>query len=378
MKAKAMDRQIVDSNGYVTVEGNPISKEGVYDYLGSQLPGTNPEDATKIFKVYRPAEELMHPECIESFKMIPFIDDHTWLGEEGTDPGDMPLSGMTGEKVYWDAPYLRANIRWYSQAMKEAIESGKKELSPAYRYDVYAQSGVFEDQPYQYTQRNIRGGNHLALVDTGRTGHDVAVMDSAIGDNMSLEEIIAAIGKMDDVTKAALCAALKAASAPEGGATEVDDDVPAVDADVETDPAASDKPVDAAAADVDPAKAEDGEETLEQTKAMDSLRAEIKTLRKQVKAQDSGALLAMLATRNTLASRVSVHVGAFAHDSMTTEQVAAYGLDKLGVKVDKGHEVATLKGVLAGLEKAPKATVAFAQDAAVPKPGAVSKAIDDL
>lgn len=371
-----MDKQIEDANGYITVEGNPISKEGVYDYLGSQIPGTAPEDANKIFKVYRPGSELSKPETIESFKMLPFIDDHTWLGNEGVDPGDLPLSGMTGEKVYWEAPYLKSNIRWYSSDMKEQIAKGKKELSPAYVYDVYDDPGTFEGQPYRFVQRNIRGGNHLALVETGRTGQDVAVMDSAITEEskMSLEEIIAAIGEMDDVTKAALIAAIQAQSVPE--AVEVD----AIDTtDVETDPAvATDEEVVAEDEDpVDEVKAEDGEEELLETKAMDSLKAEVKALKKQVKAQDTGALLSMLAKRNTLAKRVSVHVGAFAHDSMTPQQVAIYGLKKLGVKADKGTEISTLNGVLAGLDKSPKATVSFAMDSAI-KPGAISKAIDDL
>ena len=70
----------VDGNGYVTVEGNPISKEGVYDYLGSEIPGYtgNPND---IVKVYRPGVELAKQETIDSFKLMPFIDDHTWLGD---------------------------------------------------------------------------------------------------------------------------------------------------------------------------------------------------------------------------------------------------------------------------------------------------------
>ncbi len=66
-KARAMDKvsaRVTDVNGYMTIQGNPISKEGVFDYLGSQLPGAPAEDANKIFKVYRPAEELEKPETL--------------------------------------------------------------------------------------------------------------------------------------------------------------------------------------------------------------------------------------------------------------------------------------------------------------------------
>lgn len=38
--AKAQDRsaRVVDDNGWINVEGNPISKVGVFDYLGSEIP----------------------------------------------------------------------------------------------------------------------------------------------------------------------------------------------------------------------------------------------------------------------------------------------------------------------------------------------------
>lgn len=366
---KAMDKRLIDGNGYITVTDNPISKEGVYDYLGSEIPGY-PGDPNDIVGVYRPAEELSKQETIDSFKLMPFIDNHTWLGEEGVNPGDLPLSGMTGEQVYWAAPYLKSNIRWFSDDMKSQVDSGKVQLSPAYKFDVYYEPGTFNGKAYKYVQRNLRG-NHLALVDTGRTGHDVAVMDSAIGDTkMTLEEIIAAIGKMDDVQRAALVAAINAQSEP--APEEVPDDA-VVDADVETDPA---KPEDAAL-DED-AKAED--ELTPEAKAQD--KAIIRQLQKQVKALegkalDTGAIMKAIGERNALAERVSVHTGAFAHDSMTTQQVAAYGISKLNLKVAKGQEVATLDGYLTALSSAPKTTVAFAQDSA-PRTSTVDKAIDDL
>lgn len=378
--ARAMDKRSMDGNGYVTVVGNPISKEGVFDYLGKDIPGYegNPND---IVWVYRPAEELSKQETIDSFKLMPFIDDHTWLGDEGVDPGEMPLSGMTGEQVYWDPPYLKSNIRWFSDDMKLALESGKKELSPGYKYDVYKQSGVFDGKAYTYVMRNLRG-NHLALVPTGRTGHDVAVMDRAIGGNMTLEEILAAIAKMDDVQKAALIAGLKASSAPADDPAVIEDEEtdptkPAmVDADVETDPAKPEAP----AVIEDPAKAEDESEEAKATDAailrrLDALEKENKRLK--ATAMDSASIMKAIGERNALAESISVHVGAFAHDAMTTEQVAAYGIKKFGLKnVAKGSEVATLNGYMAGLGKAPK-TVAFATDAASTKT-AVGDAIDQL
>lgn len=355
----------VDQNGFVTVDGNPISMEGVFDYLGKNIPGYS-GDPFDIVPVYRPAEELSHPDCLESFKLMPFINDHTWLGDEGTDPGQLPMQGMTGEQVYFDAPYLRANIRWFSHSMKQAIEDGKIELSPAYTWDVEETSGVFEGKPYKYIQRNPRG-NHLALVDKGRTGRSVAVMDSDDTGvkSMTLEELIAALGQLDDAQLAAVLAALKVTKegdqpTEEAPAEEVMEDAPA--------------------ADEDPAAAEDMEEEDKAGQAMDAAIKRIEALERknaelQAKAMDASAIMAAIAKRNELGSKLTKHVGAFAMDSMSLEQVAAYGCKKFGLKVAKGQEVTAVESYLAAAQAV--RPVAFAQDSGAVK-SAVRDAINDL
>lgn len=363
----------VDGNGFVTVEGNPISKEGVYDYLGSEVPGY-PGGPNDIVKVYRPASELSAQETIDSFKLMPFINNHTWLGDEGTDPGELPMSGMTGEQVYWDPPYLRSNIRWFSSEIKDALDSGKLELSPAYKWDVYHKPGVFEGQPYQYVQRNLRG-NHLALIDTGRTGEDVKVMDAAPEKNMSLEEILAAIAKMDDVQKAALIAGLRAS----GAKVEEEEEVKVEDeAQVETDPATPDP---TKVEDEDPTKAQATDEDQEdKAQAMDAMVKRIKQLESQVaKGMDTASVMKAIDERNKLGQRVSKVVGAFAMDAMTIQQVAEYGIKKLGLTVQKGREVDTLSGYLSAIEAVPEKIVAFAQDSKAPtQQSAVGDALKGL
>ena len=363
----------VDANGFVTVEGNPITKEGVYEYLGKDIPGYpgNPDD---LVKVYRPAEELSKPETLESFKLMPFIDEHEWLGPDGTDPGQLPLSGMTGEQVYWDPPYVKSNIRWFSNDMKSQVENGKKELSPAYSYTPSREPGVFQGEAYTYVMRNLRG-NHLALVETGRTGPDVAVMDSAIGEkSMTLEELIAAMKKLDKSGMAAVLAALKAEQEPEEPGEVVDaekapEQPNAPPADTDAEPGATDaEPEKVEGAAMDKALAP----ILKRLNALEKENKELKA-----KATDSGAIMKALSDRNELANRVATHVGTFAFDSMDTLSVAKYGLEKLELKADSGAEVATLKGYLTALEANPSRTVSFAQDSA-PATSGVGTAIDKL
>lgn len=383
--AKTLDHsaRVVDDNGWINVEGNPISKVGVFDYLGSEIPGA--PDPNKTYQVYRSAEELSRPETLESFKLIPFINNHTWLGTEGANPGDVGVDGIVGEKVYFDYPYLKANLRVFTDELKRELESGKTQLSPAYKYDVVPSAGSFEGRSYQYEQRNLRCGNHLACVDEGRTGPDVAVMDQAINQNsdgdktMTLEELIAALGKLDATSLAAVMAALQQMNQPEQPDVQVEDEDPANPAPAEDENPAAPKTEDE---DPDAPKAED-EDPTDAPKAQDakiaSLTKQVQTLTKQVKAQDTGALLKELGKRNELAQRLTPFVGAFACDSMDTVAVAKYGLAKLGIKdIAAGHEVSALNAALAVKSAQPQTIVAFGQDSAPTKSNAVSSVIDAL
>lgn len=156
------------------VKSNPISKIGVFDYLGSEIPGAKEPD--RVYKVYRPEEELARQETIDSFKNKPLLDDHEIIGIHGMPAERKGIQGNIGEQVYFDSPYLRGNIVVHSSAAQTLIKNGKTELSPCYGCDWVEESGVFEGKEYQYVQRNLRA-NHLALVEEGRTGPDVAVQD---------------------------------------------------------------------------------------------------------------------------------------------------------------------------------------------------------
>ena len=167
-------KRSIDFNGFMEVKDNPLSKVGVFPYLGSEIAGA--EDPDRVYYVYRPAEELSRQETIDSFKLMPFIDEHEVLGTRGMPAERKGMQGTIGEQVYFDAPYLRGNIKIHSSAAQSLIKAGKVELSPCYSCEWFPEDGMFEGQAYQFTQRNIIG-NHLALVEEGRTGPDVAVQD---------------------------------------------------------------------------------------------------------------------------------------------------------------------------------------------------------
>lgn len=350
-----MSAQTTDINGFVEIKGNPISKVGVYPYLGREIGGPEPD---KVYMVLRPEEELSSPDTIASFKLAPLTDGHAILGDEaeGLTPAERKgVHGVIGEDVYYEAPYLRGNLKLYSESAKGLVRSGvKRKLSPGYRFRADWTPGVWDGKQYDAIQRDIRA-NHLALVKEGRTGPDVAVLDTAghlcALDSQLLKE---AVTMADELTPApaeakeptlkdqikAILAEIKA----EAEAAEVVEDK-----DPPSDPAPNPTPMGA-------------DETAA---AMDELRKQVADLTaKLAVAQDSGAVIANIAARDALYAKVSPFIGAFDHASMTADQLAAYAVKKLEVPCAAGAERVALDAWLHGRTPDSKKP-AFAADSAV-------------
>jgi len=164
----------VDQNGFITIERNPISRVGVFPYLGRNISSECEPD--KVYNVLRPAEELADPEAMESFALVPLINDHTMLGNGFTAPEDKGVQGTTGEKLVFENGVLYAPLKIFSETLKRLIDSGKKALSLGYRCIWEKAEGEYNGLKYEYIQRQLRG-NHIALVDQGRMGPGVAVLD---------------------------------------------------------------------------------------------------------------------------------------------------------------------------------------------------------
>jgi hypothetical protein len=335
--------RIADLNGWAEIKGNPLSKVGVFPYLGKQIhPDLEPE---KIYNVYRPEEELSHPDCIESFKLIPWIDDHVMLGS--SEKGYMPperkgIHGVIGEDVYYEDGYLKGNLKVFSEKLAELIENGKKELSIGYhsKYDI--DSGTYNGQRYDAIQRNIRG-NHVALVDEGRSGPDVSVLDHSKFTFDSAELVMADMPEKkddmtnqdDEMTLESLAAKIVALEAKIAAMTENKVE------DVEPDDFVEEAKV----------TDEESEEKKDGEKDKENMDAKLKNLSDELKAvKDSGfkEVLKQISARDTLATNLSQHIGTFDHASKTLDEVAQYGVKKLGLTCKPGHEESVLAGYLAG------------------------------
>lgn len=359
-----MDAREYDGNGWFEIKANPISKAGIFPYSGRQLGLTGP-DADRIFNVLRPPEELGAPECVESFKLLPWIDEHVMLGPVAQEMTDRALpaekkgiQGVIGEEVFFKDGVLYANIKAFSNTLAALISAGKRELSAGYRCVYEVAQGVWNGLHYDAIQRNIRG-NHLALVTEGRMGPDVAVMDHFTftfdakelemaeenkggegggAGSMTLEQVASLVGELAPQV-AKLTEAFAKLSPGAATATPAE---PAGDKGAPA-PAATDPATPAPA----PAKKDDGGEGTPAGSGM-----------------DERAFVARIAKRDDLAAKISQHVGTFAHKSMTLDDVVAYGCDKLGIKADKIVQAAVLDGYLQAKPAATPAASVSGMDAA--------------
>lgn len=364
-----MTQRVQDINGWTYIAKNPISKAGVYPYGGFEIPGA--PDPHRIYNVFRPPEELERSAA--SFALIPIRDDHLILGEQGESTDEQPIAGYTGEHVTYEHPYLYAPLKITSPKLKQQIDNGKIELSPAYFSTFDATSGVYEGQPYDYVQR-IVAGNHLALVDVGRTGPDVAVLDgvSIVRDRypfdhsreknpMDIEELISAVAALPDEDKASLLSALAPAATDEDP-TEED---MATDADLsdEADAAAS------AAAEAEAAEAAGNDVAAVQAAGeavtnAEAVLAAAEELQDKISADAMTKAVRHIDARNAMLARVKPFVGSVpvaAQDS--AESIAAYFLRQKGVKHAKGQAAAVASGYLHG--RTPDSQQTVSQDARV-------------
>ena len=344
-----MTKRQKDINGWFEVKDNPISKVGVFDYSGAQIGAANPN---RIYRVYRPAEELADPATIESFKLLPIVDDHTMLGNpnEGMTPAeDKGVAGVIGEEVYFKHPYLLANIKVFSETLRQKIEAGKIDLSGGYRCFYEFTPGIFEGEPYDAIQRQPRG-NHLALVDEGRMGSDVVVLDHLKFTVDKKDTITMKNEKLLSALQAALDKLNKGSALTqediENLASVVNSLAQPTSKEKTDDPAATDNNDDALVEEIAPDNVSDLDAIDDET----GQTTDLENVAKQ-SAMDARTFIAELGARDRLAANLSNVIGTFDHSSMTTDDVALYGARKLGLKCKRRNARTAVSAYLLGLKK---------------------------
>lgn len=410
MKAADSSR-IVDQNNWFEVKKNPISKVGVFPYLGASIGA---DDADKIYYIYRPESELSSPSCVDSFRLLPLVDDHEMLGSDAgfTPAEDYGVHGVAGENVQYENGLLFTNLKVWSESLKKKIQDGKVELSCGYSCRYEMTPGIWNGQRYDGIQRDIVG-NHIALVDQGRMGPDVRVLDhsrvtvDATGEiEMAKEAEVKKVATAADATGATSLDALKEVVGKVVGMVEsVVTRLDAADAAAKkaiADKAAADKKAKDAKSKDDDTNPDDSEEDPMSEEGMGEDDAEAEAAKTDAeKAKDKAAkdkaakdkkdakmgkdtadkvtklegqvtdlpknitkaVMDELSKRDGLIEKLTPHIGAFDAKGMTVAEVAKYGVEKLKLEAADGQELATLNGYLHA-RPAPADDVFTAGDAA--------------
>lgn len=377
MLKQAQDKKEIDHNDYWYIKDNPLSKVGVFPYLGYQISEELKPD--KIYQVLRPEEELNKEETLSSFKLIPIVDDHTMLGSK---PGMQPaeekgVHGVVGDEVYFKDGIIYGDLKIFSESLKEEIENGKKELSMGYFCDYDLTPGEYKGVHYDAMQRNLKM-NHLALVDEGRMGADVRVLDQKLTFD-SIMEIKTMLKKQTkSLGNQALDEDIEEITKQEDECNTKDEDVDKRQLIDEIGGILKDKvdeelwktiigkieklaynESEEGANDEEPKeeKVED-EEIIEEPVVEEEVNEEGKT---EIKVENGEAevtvsmdsIIKELSQRDALIDAIKPIIGDNKnYKKMTTSEVAKYACDRLDLKVTKGQEVSVLRGYIAGSKKA--------------------------
>ena len=177
-RALAEDRRELDHDGRMHVDSAPLTRSGVFEYLGSEIngvmagePGWKPLEPDRRYRLLRPADEL--EKAAPTFRGLPILWQHKPASAQ-----DHPASitvGAVGNDVTWEDPFLKASLVIWPAYATEAIEDkSKHHLSAGYAYKCALEPGSADGESWDGKMVNIIG-NHIAVVENGRSGPTVAI-----------------------------------------------------------------------------------------------------------------------------------------------------------------------------------------------------------
>ena len=377
----------IDINGFWTIKDNPLTKEGVFPYLGRQIdPMGRKYDLVQdaIYWVYRPFSEINNADTLASFENKPFIDEHEMLGEGCTSTDCKNIAGVVNN-IRAKNGMMIGDFTIYSDDIKKEILAGKKQLSLGYRSSFKKESGVFDGHAYDFVQVGMVG-NHVALVDRGRCGSDVRIFDKqlvidsleipqmelnreelkSLIDGMDEDTLVKAKDAIDDLVKNKADDAKKPdetvadkADDKKDDTKKTEDEKPEAEVKAEDEKPEEKKPADGEEKPVEDKKP-DEEKSCDKPCEDKDVEKPVETKDEAVPTMDEAAIRKDAAVQYQKAVRLHdalvPHIGEFTMDEMFTEQaVAEYGCKKLVEKnliedsaLNAGSEIATLTGFLAG------------------------------
>ena len=142
----------------------------------------------------RPPEEVMHPDALASFALVPVTNEHPPEALTADNAKQYSV-GSVSESVAPEGDRVRATLMITDADAIAALDAGRSELSCGYTADVVIEPGTWQGQRYDAKQTNIRG-NHVALVDAGRAGPTCSIrMDATdVAQEITMDSVMIEVG----------------------------------------------------------------------------------------------------------------------------------------------------------------------------------------
>lgn len=151
-----------------------LTRCGVFDYL---------DDNGNLVRELRPEDEVFSKDSLNSLKLKPVTDQHP-NSLVNTDNIKELQIGMIGSDIKREDAYVKAQIVITDKDMVETIQNRRKygltnELSCGYTCELERKDGIYKEEGhYDFIQRGIKY-NHVSIVDKGRAGNNVRILDSS-------------------------------------------------------------------------------------------------------------------------------------------------------------------------------------------------------
>ena len=160
--------KVETSEGFLICRNVPIARIGEQDYLARELQLDG--DQERIVKVNRYDTDVFDKAALASFEGKPVTDGHP-ADSVGPENFASLVKGHV-QNVRRDGANMVADLYINDANLISDIQNGiKREVSCGYMCN-------YEPDGDGYKQTHIRG-NHVAVVHSGRAGHDVAIKDAA-------------------------------------------------------------------------------------------------------------------------------------------------------------------------------------------------------
>jgi hypothetical protein len=173
-----------NDNGHLIVDAF-LTRPGVFEYLAGEIKSQWPDNAevqkyadTDILRAYRSPESVTSDSYLESAKYAPVTDNHPPVMLHPDTINGYPV-GTSTELVTVDQGRPRARLVLWDKKAIEAREKGKTEISiGAYNRFVWGPGTTEDGEPYDFEIKDSIV-NHIAIVDRGRAGRGVKIIDAA-------------------------------------------------------------------------------------------------------------------------------------------------------------------------------------------------------